>query len=129
MIYLTKEQILLIHSIIIDETGGSHGVRDYHTILSLEHSPQQTAFGKELYPTIFIKTALYAKNIINGHPFIDGNKRTGMTAAIVFLENNGYTFIAKKGEIEKFALKIATQKLDLETIALWLKKHSRKSKK
>lgn len=114
---------------IIDETGGSHGVRDYHLILSLEDSPRQEVFGKELYPTIFLKAAVYARNIINGHPFIDGNKRTAMTAASVFLENNGYKIIAKEGEIEQLALKIIIKKFDLETIAGWFKKHSRKIKK
>ena len=106
MDYLVKEDILLIDSIIIDETGGSHGVRDYHAILTLEDLPRQTVFVKELYPTVFLKAALYVRNIIMGHPFVDGNKRTGMTAASVFLENNGYKITAQKGEIEKFALKI-----------------------
>lgn len=129
MIFLNKEQIFLIHSIVIDETGGSHGVRDYHLILSLEDSPKQKVFGKELYPTIFFKASVYARNIIDGHPFIDGNKRTTMTAASVFLENNGYKIIAKEGEIENFALKIINMKLDLEAIAVWFEKHSQKIKK
>lgn len=126
MKYLTKEQILLIHSMAIDETSGLHGVRDYHVILSLEVAPKQKVFNKELYPTIFLKTAVYARDIIMNHPFLDGNKRTGMTAAGVFLENNGYKIIAKEGEIEKFALKIINEKISLETIAAWLKKHSKK---
>ncbi|MEE8131675.1 MAG: type II toxin-antitoxin system death-on-curing family toxin [Candidatus Paceibacterota bacterium] len=126
MVYLTEAQILLIHSMVIDETGGAHGVRDYHAILSLVNLPKQKAFGKELYPTIFIKTAVYARNIITAHPFIDGNKRAGITAASVFLENNGYKIIAKEGEIEKFALKIIVKKLNLGTIAKWFKKHSKK---
>lgn len=123
--YLTKEQLLLIHSMLIDEIGGSHGVRDYHILLSLEHLPQQTFDKEELYPTLFLKAALYARNIIQNHPFLDGNKRTGMTAASVFLNNNGYSFSARKGEIVKFALKIAREKLELEKIAAWLKHHSK----
>ena len=126
MVFLTKERILLIHSMIIDETSGSHGVRDYHAILSLEELPKQKAFGEELYPTIFLKSAVYARNIITGHPFIDGNKRTGMTAALVFIEANGYKIIAERGEIEKFALRIIEHKLQLESIAAWFKKHSQK---
>lgn len=113
---------------VIDETGGSHGVRDYHAVLSLEVSPRQHVFGKELYPTVFLKAALYAKEIITVHPFLDGNKRTGMGAASIFLENNGYKIIAKEGEIEKFALGIVGKKLDLKKIAAWLKKHSKKRK-
>lgn len=129
MIYLTKEQILLIHSMVIDETGGSHGIRDYNAILSLESLPKQGAFGKELYPTIFLKAALYIRNIISSHPFVDGDERTAMTSASVFIENNEYKIIAKEGEIEKFALKIISKKLELVTIADWLKKHSQEINK
>ena len=128
MKYLTKEQILLIHSIAIDETSGMHGVRDYHTILSLEELPRQKFGGKELYPTIFLKGAVYVKNILMSHPFIDGNKRTGMTAAFVFLENNGYKATAKEGEIERFALRIIHDRLELQKIAEWLKRNSKKIK-
>lgn len=126
MIFLTKEQILLIHSMIIDETGGSHGIRDYHALLSLGNLTKQKAFGQELYPTLFLKAAVYARNIITGHPFVDGNKRTGMTAASVFLENNGYKIIAAQGEIEHFALEIIHKKPQLSEIARWFKSNSKK---
>lgn len=52
-----------MHSMAIDETGGAHGVRDYHALLSLEKSPRQSAFGKELFPTIHEKAAVYARDI------------------------------------------------------------------
>lgn len=110
MEYLTAEQILLIHSLAIDETGGGHGVRDYHPILTLVDLPRQQVFGQELYPTIFLKAAVYARNIITAHPFIDGNKRTGMLTAVVFLENNEYRFIAPPGAVEQFALRVATER-------------------
>lgn len=113
---------------IIGETGGFHGVRDYHAILSLENTPKQKVFGKELYPTIFIKAAVYVRNLIMSHSFIDGNKRTGMTSAAVFLENNNYIITAKKGEIEKFALRVINEKLDLDPIADWLKRNSKRLK-
>lgn len=111
---------------LIDETGGVHGVRDHRVLFSLEQSPRQAVFGKELYPSPFLKAALYARNIIMNHPFMDGNKRTGMTAASVFLENNGYVIEAKPGEIEKFALKIIKQRLGLKNIARWIQKRSKK---
>ena len=113
---------------ILDETGGMHGVRSHHAILSLENSPKQIVFGKELYPTVFLKAAIYARDIIMNHPFVDGNKRTGMACAIVFLEDNGYVTTIKEGEIEKFALRVVTEKLDLESISAWFRKHSRKNK-
>ena len=126
MQYLTAKQILLIHSMIIHETGGLHGVRDRNAILALEDLPGQRVFEKELYPTMFLKAAVYARGIITAHPFFDGNKRTGMTAASVFLESNGYKVLARKGEVEKLALEIIEKKFDLEHIADWFKKNSRK---
>lgn len=126
MKYLTTEDILHIHSFIIDEIGGSHGVRDLHALSSIEAAPRQSVFGKELYPDIFSKAAVIARNIIMHHPFIDGNKRTGMTAASVFLEDNGFVIIAKEGEIERCALKIISEKLEIKSIALWFKRHSHK---
>lgn len=122
--YLTQEQILLIHSMVIDETGGSHGVRDHDAILSLESLPQQSVFGKELYPTLFHKAAVYARSIVSNHPFIDGNKRTAMTAASVFLEDNGHRLHIKEGLIKEFALRIIKETLDIDVIAAWFKRHT-----
>lgn len=102
-------------------------MRDHRAILSLEHFPRQNVFGKELYPTVFHKAAVYARNIIMNHPFVDGNKRTGMIVADAFLKNNGYKIAAKQGEIEKFAISIILKRLTVEQIAKWLKKHSRKT--
>ena len=117
---------MLIHSMVVDETGGLHGIRDRNAVLSLENLPRQEVFGKELYPTIFEKAAVYARSIIFNHPFADGNKRTGMTSAVIFLEDNNYEFIAGDGEIEKFALKIISDRLDFADIADWLRRHSKK---
>ncbi len=128
MKYLSSEDILQIHSVVIDEIGGMHGVRDMHVVLGLENSPRQAVFGKELYPEVFDKAAVYARNIISNHPFLDGNKRTGMTASFVFLEDNGFVAKAEEGEIERFALAIIKEQLDIKEIAAWLKKHSRKAR-
>ena len=126
MRYLTADDILLIHSMVVDETGGSHGVRDSHAILSVAESPKQAFSGKELYVNIFEKAAVYARDIIMNHPFVDGNKRTGMTTASVFLADNGYEVIAKEREIEKFALRIVSDKLNIREIAYWFESHAKK---
>lgn len=111
---------------VIDETGGLHGVRDSHALLMLENLPRQKAFGKELYAGAFKKAAVYARTIIDSHPFLDGNKRTAMLSAGTFLEDNGYVIVAGEGEIERLAIEIVTKKYDLDAIAGWFRKHSRK---
>ena len=123
MQYLTAGQILLLHAMVVDETGGLHGVRDLHAILSLVALPRQRVFGRELYPTIWRKAAVYTRGIIAGHPFIDGNKRTGVVAIAVYLQYNGYTVTVRSGETEKFALAVAKKKLSLPQIARWWKQH------
>lgn len=125
---MSAEDILQIHSMVIDETGGLHGVRNHHAVLSLENTPRQKVFGKELYPTVFLKVAVYIRDLLMNHPFLDGNKRTGMTSASVFLENNGYVIKVENGGIEKFALRVINERLDLEAISAWVKKYSRKIK-
>lgn len=128
MHYLTAEDILRIHSAVIDETGGSHGTRDHGALSSLEHLPRQEAFGAQLYPTVFDKGAVYVRNIIFGHPFIDGNKRTAMAAADVFLQLNGYRITVAQGGVEKFALLVIKKHVGISDIAAWLKKNSKKIK-
>src|SRR3990167_11091148 len=114
MDYLSAEDILRLHSVVIDETGGSHGVRDGGAIVSLEHLPKQEAFGKELYPSLFQKAGLYIRNIIFSHPFIDGNKRTAMITADVFLQLNGYAIVVPVGGVEHFAISIIIKRLGLD---------------
>lgn len=124
--YLSEEEIVLIHNRIVDETGGLHGIRDRNAIQSVVGQPQQAVFGKELYPTLFLKASVYARNIIAHHPFLDGNKRTGITVASVFLSDNGYAIEAKEGEFYKLALNIAKDKWKYERIAAWFESHTTK---
>jgi len=125
MIYLDEEEILFIHNRMIESYGGSHGSRDLQRIKSVVQAPKQEVFGEEQYKTVFEKAAVYARNIISDHPFVDGNKRTGITAALIFIEKNGYKVTAKLGEIEDFAVYVATKKPSIEEIAKWLKTHSK----
>ena len=124
--YLSEADVLLIHSRLVDETGGLHGIRDLHAIMSVIEQPRQAVFGKELYPTVFLKAAVYARNIIAHHPFLDGNKRTGITVASVFISDNGYAIEAEEGEFYKLALHIAEDKWEYEEIAKWFEAHTTK---
>lgn len=124
--YLSLKEILRLHFQVIEDFGGSHGVRDEGRLASLALAPAQEVFGQEQYPDIYQKTAVYMRNLIGDHPFIDGNKRTGVTVAGIFLLRNGYALTAKPKELEDFAVRIATEKLDVTDIAAWLGEHSKK---
>jgi death-on-curing protein len=127
MIYLTAEQILFLHARLVAETGGSHGVRDLGMLLSAVGRQKATFDNQELYPDLFTKGAALMDSLIRNHPFVDGNKRTGIAAAILFLRGNGYRFEVKSDEMEKFTLEVARSEHSLEEIALWLQKNARSS--
>jgi death-on-curing protein len=122
--YLSLEEILRLHFQLIEDFGGSHGVRDEGRLKSVAEAPKQVVFDKEQYPSIYEKAAVYARNIIGDHPFSDGNKRTGITVCGVFLIRNSKKLTAVPKDLEEFTVKIATDRLNVSEIADWLKKHS-----
>ncbi len=125
MIGLTLEQILQLHALVLVKDGGAGGVRDIGRLEAVVSAQHQVVFGEELYATVFTKAAALMRGIIGDHPFIDGNKRTAMLAGLTLLEVNGYNFTAQRGELEDFAVRVATDHLDIDAIADWLKRHSR----
>lgn len=127
IIYLTLEQILVIHQDQIERYGGTHGLRDLALLESAIFRPQSSFSSKELYKTIFDKTAALMHSLILNHPFIDGNKRTGIVSALVFLELNGFRLEVGTKELIKTALKIESKKLNLENVAKWLESNSKKN--
>ena len=124
MKYLSPHQVLFLHARLIEETGGSHGVRDMGLLLSALGRPQATFEGKDLYPTIYQKVAAMSDAMINNHPFVDGNKRSGIGAAVLFLSLNGYVLTAPNQELLDFTMEIAQKKTAIETIANWFERHS-----
>lgn len=78
MKYLTVEQVLFIHARLVSEISGTHGVRDLGLLESAVARPQATFEGNDLYSDIFSKAAALMESLIGNHPFVDGNKRTGM---------------------------------------------------
>lgn len=126
-LYLTAEEILFLHHVIIEDFGGSQGVRDENRLLSVVGAPRQQVFSKELYETVHEKAAVLLRNIIGDHPFVDGNKRTAITVCGVFLARNNYILACKPKELEDFAVQIATDHLTVKQIANWLKEHSKKA--
>jgi death-on-curing protein len=118
--YLSAEEILQLHFLVIEDYGGSHGVRDEGRVRSVIEAPAQEAFGVEQYKTVYEKAAVYMRNIIGDHPFVDGNKRTGVTVCGVFLRRNGVNLAATPKQLEDFAVQIAVEHLDVDEIAKWL---------
>lgn len=124
MRYLGAKELLVIHSEIIDQTGGLHGVGDIHLLQSIIEKPKGHFGGKELYKGIFLKAAVYLQSLVQYHVFLDGNKRTAIGVISRFLFLNGYDLQATNTEVERLILKIATQNIKPLIVASWLEKHS-----
>ncbi len=95
---------------LIEETGGSHGVRDVGLLESAVMRSQATFDGNELYPNLFSKAAALMDSIIRNHPFVDGNKRTGIAAAGIFLLQNNRRLTATNQELEAFTFSVTISK-------------------
>lgn len=127
--YLTLEEILRLHFQLIEDFGGTHGIRDESRLLSVIEAPKQVVFGEVQYQTLFEKAAIYLRNIIGDHPFTDGNKRTAVTVCGIFLMRNNILFTAVSKELEDFAVVVAAEHWSAHDIAVWLGEHSRRHQK
>ncbi len=107
------------------ETGGEHGVLDLGLLQSAAARPQASFDGLDLYPDLFTKTAVLLQSLIGNHAFVDGNKRTAITAAGLFLQLNGYRLTASNQEIEAFTLRCARKLIPPEEIASWFRNKSK----
>lgn len=124
MLLFDVEDIELIHLQIIDASGGSQGLWDMGRIESVVVSQTQEVFGEVLYKTLFEKAAALCRGIIADHPFVDGNKRTGIMTALIFLERNSKPTSIDDKDLEDFAVRIATDPLGITEIAAWLESHT-----
>lgn len=123
MKYLTPEQVLFIHARLVTETGGAHGVRDLGLLLSALARPQATFDGQDLYPDLFHKAGALMESLLQNHPFVDGNKRTAITSAAMFLRMNGYRLKASNAELEQLTFAALIEHLPVETLAEWFEGH------
>ena len=113
--------ILLLHEKSIDDFGGSHGIRDIGLLEAALARPFQTFGGADLYPTIIEKAAALGESLIKNHPFVDGNKRTGLLAMLSFLIENQYLPKAEPDSLYNFVIEISTGTLSFDEIVAWLK--------
>lgn len=125
--YLSIEQVLTAHAELIKRYGGSQGIRDKGLLESAVFRPQASAFGQDAYPTLFEKCAVLGYSLIQNHPFVDGNKRTGFAAIHLMLLINDYDLTSTSKEEITMTEKVASGKMHEPEIAQWLKQHSKES--
>ena len=123
--FLQVADVLLLHSDQVELYGGEHGVRDLALLESAVAQAQAGFGGERLHRDLFAMAAAYLFHIVRNHPFLDGNKRTGAVAALVFLDINGTTVDAPKGGVYELIMAVATGSAGKKEVAEFLRAHAR----
>ncbi len=121
--YLSKNQVLVLHTLILKETGGQTGLGDEGLLESALGRPQASFAGQDLYPSLAGKAAALMHSLVSNHPFVDGNKRVAVASAELFLLINGYRVEADNVALEELTLASARADIGQEQIRIWFDQH------
>lgn len=124
MRYLTIDEVLVLHAYQTDKFGGNPKVLDIKLLESALARPQTILSGKDMFPTIYDKAAVLATGIISNHPFVDGNKRTGVHAMLVFLKLNGVEISINDKVLAKLGNDIAKGTYSTKEVVKYLKENT-----
>lgn len=110
---------------LIEESGGSHGIRDLGLLDSALAQPRATFDGQDLHQTILEKAAALCASLVQNHAFLDGNKRIGHASMATFLMLNGAEIVAGTDEQERLILRLAAGTCGREELLTWLLQHTK----
>lgn len=120
-LFLTLAEVIEIHADQVRRYGGKAGLRDLALLESAISQPEASFAGEWLHGDLFEMAAAYAFHLCQNHPFIDGNKRTALAAALVFLDLNGLVIVDPRGRLKDAMLRIASGKSSKSNFAKFLK--------
>ena len=123
MRYLTLAEVVDLHGLITRTTGGASGIRDLRALESAIAQPKATFDMNDLYPSLVDKAAVLCFSIVQGHAFVDGNKRTGHAAMSTFLLLNDAEIEATIDEQEQIMLALASGQMHRQQFTAWLSMH------
>lgn len=122
---LSKKQVLMLHEQLVRETGGSQGVRDEGLLESALATPFVSYAGVDAYPSVQQKAARMCYGLVMNHPFVDGNKRIGAHAMLVFLLLNGIELRYSQQELAEVILDIASGQQSCDALFDWINGHEK----
>lgn len=125
MIWISAEDIILIHSRVIEGSGGLDGLRDRDGLVAAVFAPMQTFDGQELYPSDIEKIARLGLGLAANHAFVDGNKRIGAMVTQLLLKWNGYDLTLRNGELADMFIAIADGTAKETDLLDWVYAHLR----
>ncbi len=123
MIKFSKEKVLLLHKLLIEQTGGEDGIRDVGLLESALSACYVTFDGVDLFPTKEEKAARLCTGLVSNHAFVDGNKRIGIYVLLTFLEVNGITLEATDEELIEIGLALAKSEMNYDQLLQWIYDH------
>jgi death-on-curing protein len=127
--FLTLAEVINLHADQIQRYGGTLGVRDLGLLESALAQPSASFGGEWLHRDLFEMAAAYAYHLCQNHPFIDGNKRTALVCALVFLELNGISLLDPKGRLKDAMLQVADGQMNKTALATLFRTLPTESKK
>ena len=122
-VFLTLDELLAIHLDQVDRYGGSRGIRDLGLLKSAAAMPASTFGDQFLHQDLAAMAAAYLFHIVSNHPFVDGNKRVGAVAAVVFLELNDVQLDTPEDEFESLVMGVAEGESDKDDVAEFFRRH------
>ncbi|MBI5489990.1 MAG: type II toxin-antitoxin system death-on-curing family toxin [Deltaproteobacteria bacterium] len=126
-IFLTLDEVLALHDHQIRRYGGAAGVRDVGLLASAIGMPSATFDGVLLHAGLAEMAAAYLFHLVQNHPFVDGNKRIGLAAALVFLRMNSVRIQASEDELVDLVLGVAGGRIGKAEVAVFLQRHQARS--
>jgi len=123
--WLTLEELLYIHEAQLTAFGGADGILDRGLLEAALARPSAVFDGHEPHPTPFARAAALMEAVIQNHGFTDGNKRTGATAMIIWLEREGYELDSSDDELIRVAIGVADHSCPLPELSIWIERRSR----
>ena len=123
MRYLALGEVVELHRRLLEATGGASGIRDFGALESAIAQPKVTFEGVDLYPTLVEKAAALGFSLVQGHAFVDGNKRVGHAAMETFLILNGSEIDAPVDDQERLILDLAAGRIGRSHLVDWLRQH------
>ena len=123
MRYLALGEVVDLHRRLLEATGGASGIRDFGALESAIAQPKATFEGVDLHPTLVEKAAALGFSLVQGHAFVDGNKRVGHAAMETFLILNGTEIDAPVDDQERLMLDLAAGRIGRNHLVDWLRQH------
>lgn len=124
VLYLSVEQLEELHRLQLNHYGGTAGCRDPGALEAAAARPTMTFGGEDLYPDIPSKAAALMYSLVMNHPFVDGNKRVGAHAAILFLMVNEWRILIESKDLEEITMALARGEIDIEALTIWIRQRA-----